>query len=74
MLFCRFIHEEMVRMGTNLRSDLDVIHQREIQQFDKSLDEVMKKMSEAHQEVSNTNSHSSHPMCASLTNTAYFLN
>ena len=49
--FCRFIHEEMVRMGTSLRSDLDNIHRRETQQFEKSFDEAVKEMNERQNEV-----------------------
>lgn len=51
LILCRFIHEEMVRMGTSLRSDLDNIHRRETQQFEKSLEEALKEMNEKQQEV-----------------------
>ena len=38
-------------MGTSLRSDLDNIHRREMQVFEKSQVEAVKEMNERHQEV-----------------------
>ena len=51
MPFSRFIHEEMVRMGTTLRSELDAIHRRETQQFEKSVEEAIKEMTDAQKVV-----------------------